>query len=124
MFLYVREMVKLENSNYDKLDISIFVMSIICLIVDVVSACAFGIGISEIAILMKIVWSLVLYLIFLRFIFRREKCAKYFIISVLSLMLYAFLSISMLKTIPLRYTLLLIYSAISICSFHQCFLIS
>ncbi len=124
MFLYVREMVKLENSNYDKLDISIFVMSIVCLIVDVVSACAFGIGISEIAILMKIVWSLVLYLIFLRFIFRREKCAKYFIISVLSLMLYGFLSISMLKTIPLRYTLLLIYSAISICSFHQCFLIS
>jgi hypothetical protein len=46
-------------------------VSIVSVLVDLGSAVFFGVGISELGMLVKVVWSLVLYLIFLRFIFRR-----------------------------------------------------
>lgn len=45
--------------------------SIACVLVDLGSAVFFGVGISELGLIAKVFWSLVLYLIFLRFIFRR-----------------------------------------------------
>ena len=46
LFLYAKEMIKLENSNYDKLDISIFTASLVCIVVDIGSATVFSVGIS------------------------------------------------------------------------------
>jgi hypothetical protein len=92
--------------------------------VDIGSALIFAVGVSQVALLLKVVWSFILYLIFLRFIFRREKCAKYFIISLLFLICFYMVSIIFFRAIPLRYSLLLVYTGIIICAFHQFFFIS
>ena len=73
---------------------------------------------------MKVIWSLILYLIFLRLIFRREKCAKYFILSLLLIVTYYLVSIIFFRIVPIRYSLLLIYTGITICAFHQFFFIN
>lgn len=99
-------------------------VSIGSVLVDLGSAVFFGVGISEVGMLVKVAWSLVLYLIFLRFIFRRERCAKYFLVSVLSLASYFLISVLFLRTIPVRYSLLIVYVAITVCALHQCFFIS
>lgn len=46
IYLYGLEIFRIENSNYDKLDISIFCISLCSLIIDLFSALFFGIGIS------------------------------------------------------------------------------
>lgn len=124
VYLYVKEVMKLENSNYDKLDISIFAMSILCLAVNIGSSLIFGIGISSIELILKVVWSFILYLVFLRFIFRRQKSIQYFAISLMILIGYFTISIIFFKTVPIRYTLLAIYLAIISCGFHQWFFIN
>jgi hypothetical protein len=69
--LYVRELTRTQYSNYDRLDIALFAASVGCLALDLVGALAMAVGISPAGLLAKIVWSLILYLTFLRLVFRR-----------------------------------------------------
>ncbi len=122
--LYVRELTRTQHSNYDRLDITLFVASVCCLALDLVCALVLAVGISPVGLLCKIAWSLILYLIFLRFVFRREQCAKYFIMSILTLGGYWALSLIFLGVMPLRLSLLAVELGITICAVHQCFFIA
>lgn len=121
--LYVRELTRTQYSNYDRIDIAVFTTSVICLALDLVCALAFGLGICPAGLICKLVWLLILYLAFLRLIFWREKCAQYFIISILALGCYWALSIIFLNVVPLRYSLLAVELGITVCAVHQCFFI-
>ncbi len=70
-FLSVRVVLNLQKSNHDKLDLSIFLLSAASLLLDLASALLLGVGISQAGLVLRVGWSLVLLLIFLRFIFRR-----------------------------------------------------
>lgn len=121
--LYVRELTRTQHSNYDRIDIALFAASLGCLALDLVCALALGVGISPAGLLGKLVWLLILYLAFLRLVFRRENCAKYFVLSVLSLGCYWAISLIFLKVVPLRYSLLAVELGITVCAVHQCFFI-
>ena len=69
--IYVRELTRTQYSTYDKLDITLFVASVGCLLLDLIWALALGVGISPVGLLGKILWLLILYLSFLRLVFRR-----------------------------------------------------
>ena len=122
--IYIRELTRTQHSSYDKLDIALFVASVGCLILNLICALALGVGISPLGLLGKIIWLLILYLIFLRLVFRREQTAKYFILSILTLGVYWAISIIFFGVIPVRFTLLAVELGITICAVHQCFLIA
>lgn len=121
--LYLRELTRTQHSNYDRLDIALFAASLGCLTVDLVGAVGWAVGVSGVGVICKVVWCLILYLIFLRLVFRRENCAKYFICSVLGLAAYWACSLIFAGVIPVRYTLLAVEVAITVCAVHQCFFI-
>lgn len=122
--LYVRELTRTQHSNYDRLDIALFAASLACLALDLVGALALAVGISPAGLLCKIVWSLILYLTFLRLVFRREQCAKYFVLSLLALGGYWALSLLFLGVVPVRFSLLAVELGIAVCAVHQCFFIA
>jgi hypothetical protein len=122
--IYVRELTRTQNSNYDKLDIALFAASVGCLLLDLVAALALARGITPVGLVAKIIWLLILYLTFLRLVFRREQTAKYFILSILTLSVYWAISIIFFGVIPVRFSLLAIELGITVCAVHQCFLIA
>lgn len=118
LILFAKELIKTKR-YYDKLDRTIYFFSIICLANDLISILLLEVAVSSLSHILRVLWVLPLFLVFLRFIFEYYQCSKVFLISLLSLMFYLFVSIMFFGIVPIRYTLLILYVAIGICAFHQ-----
>jgi uncharacterized membrane protein len=119
LFLLVKELFKARRSYYDKTDIVIFAYSIMCIIADLSSLLVLETAISTVSHVMRVIWAMLLFLVFLRFVLDEPKCVRWYLFSIFVLACYFLISIAYYQTIPVRYSLLAIYLTIGVCAFHQ-----
>lgn len=118
LYLFSKQLLKTKR-YYDSLDKTIFFLSVISIATSFISILFLEEAISSFSYLIKIIWTLSLLLVFLRFLFKDHQCSKLFLLTIIFLMCYYFLMMFFFRVIPIRYSLLVLYIGIGICAFHQ-----